>query len=303
MAVYLEEERQTIPDGANQEFLSAVIPISGMSEFSSEISSWVIESVQLGVQVVLVHDLSEESSGDFLRELALNFPNHVTYCEGAFGNPGAARNRGLKEARGKWICFWDADDRPYPSNYLRMVKIADQENYNFAVGQYQELDFYTKKINHKPLGSTNSLLVSYRLARRLGIWRFAFKRSQIKELVFPDCEIGEDQVFILLCDISAKRTLIYRKDIYQYTRNFPQQLTGKNNRYETLQNLFSNYLTSAATQITRPNLLNGLIVFQIWMSLARNGRWRNQYINLTLLLKIQLKILRSRRTEHWKIIS
>lgn len=285
----------------NDGTLSAIVPISGMSGFSSEISSWVLESAALGIQVILVHDLSQGSSGDFLYELSLKIPQYITYCEGMFGNPGTARNRGLREVRGSWITFWDADDQPFPSKYLEMIKSAEQKNLNFAVGQYQELDFQTKQIISKSLNSRNTLSASYGLARRLGIWRFAFKHSEIIGLQFPDCEIGEDQIFMLSCDIRMDRTLFYGDQVYLYTRNFPGQLTQKTNRYETLQNLFQSHFIATAKQCTRPNFLNGLIVLRIWMSLARRGRWQNQQLNLSLLLQFQLEMLRLKLAKSGRI--
>jgi CDP-glycerol glycerophosphotransferase len=280
------------------ETLSAIVPVSGMSGFSSEITAWVLEAAALGIQVILVHDLSGGTSGDFLKELSFKNPQHITYCEGKFGNPGAARNRGLREVRGSWVSFWDADDQPFPSKYLAMINFADQKKLNFALGQYQELDFQTKKLNLKSLNPSNRLSGSFGLARRLGIWRFAFKQSEINRLHFPDCEIGEDQVFVLNCGMSFDEILFHREIVYRYTRNFPGQLTQKSTRYVTLQKLYESDLALQAGQLMRPSLINSLIVLRIWMSLVRRGRWQSQPMNLFRLLVFQSKMLRLRLTKN-----
>ena len=283
---------ETDYDRESHVYLSAIVPVSRMSGFGSEISKWVLEAATLGIQIILVHDLSHESSGDFLQELARNYPQRISYCEGVFGNPGAARNRGIQEAQGTWICFWDADDRPFPSQYLEMIMRADHENMSFAIGQYQEIDFITKDLTLKSLGSIRNPITWYRLATNLGIWRFAFKSDAVNALSFPPCEMGEDQVFILTCNITKDRTLLFEKCVYRYTRNFPRQLTQKNDRFESLQFLFRNHLIRSAMLLKSPALLSRLIVSGIWISLVKNGRRQDQRVNLVLFLKFQLKYLR-----------
>lgn len=283
---------ESVCDRESYVYLSAIVPVSRMSDFGSEISKWVLEAATLGIQIILVHDLSHESSGDFLQELARDYPQRISYCEGVFGNPGAARNRGIQEARGTWICFWDADDRPFPSTYLEMIMRADHENMSFAIGQYQEIDFKTKAVTLNSLGSIGNPLTWYRLAKNPGIWRFAFKSNVMDALSFPPCEMGEDQVFILMCNITKKETLLFQKCVYRYTRNFPRQLTQKNDRFESLQFLFRNHLITSAMLLENPAPLGRLIVARIWISLVKNGRGQDQRENLVLFLKFQVKYLR-----------
>lgn len=269
--------------------LSVVVPVSRMANYGAQIQTWVISSVNLGIHVILVHDLSSASSGEFLKDLATKYPNLVTYCEGEFGNPGAARNRGLTEVRGEWVSFWDADDTPMPDRFLEMITKANVEGFNAVVGLYEERNFITNRVTSQPDTYGNSFSASCQIARRPGIWRMGFNWSLAKGNRFPNRDMGEDQIYLILSGLTFSRTLFFDDVVYRYSRNFPGQLTQGVHRYSSLQALFERDLGDAVMQTSKFNLLTSIIILRIWISLVRQGEGRNQIRNFKLLLQYLLR--------------
>ncbi|GAA4814505.1 CDP-glycerol glycerophosphotransferase family protein [Nocardioides caeni] len=73
------------------------------------------------VEVVMVDDGSTDESGRLLDEWAARRPDLVRVVHQENGGQGAARNRGITEARGEWITFPDPDDVLEPP-YLKVVE-------------------------------------------------------------------------------------------------------------------------------------------------------------------------------------
>jgi glycosyltransferase involved in cell wall biosynthesis len=76
-------------------------------------------------ECIFVDDGSTDGSSDCIRQV----PDPRFRC---FRNPvnqgrGAARQRGLDEARGKYVCMLDADDWFYPCKLLQQVSLMGQE--------------------------------------------------------------------------------------------------------------------------------------------------------------------------------
>lgn len=269
--------------------LSVVVPVSRMEGYEAQIQTWLSSSVDLGIHVILVHDVGGASSGEFLKNFATEYPHLVTYCEGEFGNPGAARNRGLTEVRGLWVCFWDADDTPKPEQFLEMITKANVEGFDAAVGLYEERDFLTSIVTSQPHTHKNSVMASYQIARRPGIWRMGFKWSVTREKHFPNRDMGEDQVYLILSGLTFSRTLFFDEIVYRYSRNFPGQLTKGVHRYSSLQVLFERDLGEAVMHASKFNLLTKMIISRIWISLVLHGERRNQIRNFKLLLQYLLR--------------
>ena len=79
-------------------------------------------------QIVVVDDMSSEENRRKLMEMQSTFPNvQFVFCE-KNGGGGAARNRGLDEAKGDYILFSDADDYFCKGFEVLLDKFSKQNN-------------------------------------------------------------------------------------------------------------------------------------------------------------------------------
>lgn len=70
-------------------------------------------------ELIVVDDGSQDNSLDVLTDLAAQYPFLRVFAQENRG-AGAARNKGLKEARGEYIAFLDADDTWHPDCLLKL---------------------------------------------------------------------------------------------------------------------------------------------------------------------------------------
>ena len=102
---------------ARAPFVSVIIPTYNSAEFLGQAIDSVLEQTFLDFEIIIVDD----GSTDRTPEVAAQYSDHITYIRQPNGGNAAARNRGLAEARGRWLCFLDADDLWEPRKLERQL--------------------------------------------------------------------------------------------------------------------------------------------------------------------------------------
>lgn len=113
------------PDGAHPVRVTAVIPCyNGRTHIADAVRS-VLAQTFGDLEVVVVDDGSSDGSRDVVRAIA--DPRVRLVEHGANRGIAAARNTGVREARGEYVAFLDQDDAWYPHKLRRQVEILDGE--------------------------------------------------------------------------------------------------------------------------------------------------------------------------------
>lgn len=88
---------------------SVIIPIYNTENYLDECIQSVLNQTQKEIEIILVNDGSTDSSGEIIERYAREYDN-ITAIHQENQKPGAARNNGMKRARGEYIYFLDSDD-------------------------------------------------------------------------------------------------------------------------------------------------------------------------------------------------
>lgn len=86
--------------------VSVIIPTYNRASWLPETVSTILDQTQPPLEVLIVDD----GSTDDTAAVCSTFPDTVRYIRQQNAGVSAARNRGIREARGEWIAFADSDD-------------------------------------------------------------------------------------------------------------------------------------------------------------------------------------------------
>lgn len=105
--------------------VSVIIPCFAAARFIAEAVASVLAQRQEGVEILVVDDGSPD--GAALAEALRPFGGAVTLLRGPHEGVAAARNRGIRAARGRYLAFLDADDRWKEGFLARQMALLERE--------------------------------------------------------------------------------------------------------------------------------------------------------------------------------
>ncbi len=230
-------------------------------------------------EVIFVHDSAsrlEEKQIDMFLRSGLRFK----YIQGEFGSPGLARNRGVDEASGRWIVFWDSDDFGYPNKVCESIKNLGESFFigNFSV--FRENRVQSTKMNLNSLKSQISI--------NPGIWRFAFRSEIAKKLRFNDLKLGEDLIYLMDSGVFSTNWEISNEIIYEYRISSIQ--STKNMNIEVNLMKFIDVLAKKMSMAKHNNEIAFSIFWRQLFSLLKISNGRKSPFCLGIVMSVFLSL-------------
>ena len=119
------------------ELVSIVIPVHNAEKYINETINSVINQTYQNWELILVDDCSTDKSIKIINNIIKK--NKKIKLIKLKKNSGAAvaRNTGIDEAKGKYICFLDADDIWDKEKIEKQIKFITKNNYAFIFTGYE----------------------------------------------------------------------------------------------------------------------------------------------------------------------
>ena len=117
-------------------FLTAIVPVGPAHLLKNRLKNWAAEANRFSSELTLIIVLDSNDSKAIQQVYLEGFVN-ADIIQGTFGSPGSARNAGLRNINSRWICFWDCDDEPKIERFIEMVKAAELQDNQVAIGNFE----------------------------------------------------------------------------------------------------------------------------------------------------------------------
>lgn len=120
------------------ELISVMIPVYNAQDNIGKCLNSLLRQTYRNIQIVIVNDGSKDSSKEICEEYAKK-DSRIKLINQPNGGEGAARNTGLREADGEYLCFVDADDYVKEDFVEKLYNIQKNNNSGLSICGFTEL--------------------------------------------------------------------------------------------------------------------------------------------------------------------
>jgi glycosyltransferase involved in cell wall biosynthesis len=218
--------------------VSVVVPVFNAEKYLERMLHSVLSQTLKDIEIICVNDGSTDGSEEIIRRYKKT-DKRLRYFSQEKKDAGAARNLGLKQVRGKYVVFWDADDM-FDKNALRLMylrmekKQADicvcsaceftEETKIYETGGYLKSDLLPEK---DPFCRSDIKESIFCFATNVA-WNKMFKTSFLSEngLKFQEIRQANDTYLVMMAMYLAKRITCVKKYLVYYRVETDTSLTG-----------------------------------------------------------------------------
>ena len=289
--------------------ISVIIPMYGVEKYIARCAySLFNQTMTQDVEFIFIDDASKDDSYNILRSITDEYSRYdfnikIIRHEHNKGLP-AARNTGLKVAKGEYIIHIDGDDFLESTALESLYQTAMTYNADVVWSDYYIAFGNKKRIIKQPRFETpqDAVRGMLRGTMKYNVWNKLCRRSLYTNynIVFPEGKsMGEDLTMIMVF-LNAKICSYVNKALYNYVQN-PNQMTAVYNaeKLESLKfncNRISEYIDknfshidycceySALKQLMKwPFLLDGKYssyrLWHEWFPESNAYIWQTQGVN------------------------
>lgn len=227
--------------GESVPILSVIIPVYNVESYLRQSLDSLLAQTRPDIEFVVINDGSPDRSGEIIREYAAR-DSRFRYIEQENRGFAGSRNRGLDEARGKYIGFVDSDDWIEPDMYDKLLNLAESTGADIAQGSY--FHCYVKEgivIPHDNSPYVSLLAASGGKLRGAEgilfddgtIWNRIYRKKMLEENQIrfnPEMIFGEDVFFYWCAVCSAEKIAAIPDPLYHYRRLRPGSQTNSPDR-------------------------------------------------------------------------
>ena len=112
--------------------ISVIVPVYKCEEYIEACVDSILNQTFSDFEIILVDDGSPDNSGKICDELAEKY-NRITVLHQENQGQAAARNNGVKIARGEWLCFVDGDDSVHPRMFEALYNAVTRNSVKVAM--------------------------------------------------------------------------------------------------------------------------------------------------------------------------
>lgn len=277
--------------------VSIIVPVYNTEKYLENCLISLIKQTYKNIEIICVDDCSTDNSWNILEEYSKKDCRIEIFKLAKNSKQGAARNKGLDVARGKYVTFVDSDDFLALNFIEKIYNALETNNCDVAVCNIKNFILEKKKNNIKQLLSINKSYKTLELTE--GIYRYHFSKVPPlrsgpvaklykKEIIdkynirFPENLMQEDEAFYWFYMFRIKSLYFINEDLYyrlihsqsvMFNLKFKHKhcfdhlniikiiynFLKKNGRFLRYKYKFKNYASSIVKQ--QPNFLLKLIYF------------------------------------------
>jgi len=235
--------------------VSVIVPVYNVEKYIRECLNSLLKQTLSDIEIIVVNDGTKDRSIEIICDL-IDSDERVRLVEQENGGLSAARNTGLKLARGKYISFVDSDDYVEPDFLKNLYEEGEKDNLDIVCGSHVRL--YENGIMEEKVRSEELISNSYKSGAeillkqlhysdyRMEVWSNLYLKEflDLNSLEFFEGIVHEDEEFTPRALIFSEKVKILNSFDYIYRKreaSITSSITFKN--VNSLSKALYNFLT------------------------------------------------------------
>lgn len=233
--------------------LSIIIPLYNAEYYIQECLDSIVHSSLTDYEIIVVNDGSTDSSVKVLTPYLSKFPS-IRLINQKNSGVSIARNKGLQEARGKYVTFIDADDYINGDELKSIMTFAQFQNTDFIVTGHQRV-CNNEIIGTEVLGNqrfNGDEIKRYFEKGWVGIFQPVWGKLYSREIIQLNnvkfrggVKMYEDSIFNFEYMVHIKNMQLLSKVFYSYRKN-QGSVTTQFKGMGAVKDISQNYKTQVA---------------------------------------------------------
>lgn len=197
---------------------SIIVPVYKVEKYLSRCIKSILLQEFGNFELILVDDGSPDSCGKICDEFAKN-DARISVIHKDNGGVSSARNCGLKQACGKYICFVDSDDIIAKNTLQRVKESIDQFDPDMVIFDYTVIDSNATDITDSTIENIESIVVGKKQAFdlcadfnrtvRMGIWNKIYRKECIAAIAFDEKKVMAEDIEFLMKSLVRSDVITY----------------------------------------------------------------------------------------------
>ncbi|SHF22096.1 glycosyltransferase family 2 protein [Alkalibacter saccharofermentans] len=203
--------------------VTIIVPVYNVEEYLNKCIESIVNQSYKEIEIILVDDGSKDNSGSICDEWEKK-DSRITVIHKKNGGLSSARNAGLNQSNGQYICFIDSDDWVEPDFIEVLFKHMVEHNADISqCGFVEDLE----GMEGTPYRSENYLVFTGKNAIKnlydrktylntVVMWNKLFKKKNFQSLRFDEGIVHEDEALIHEVLYNADKVVVNESKLHHY---------------------------------------------------------------------------------------
>lgn len=235
--------------------VSVIIPVYNAEEYLPTCIAALKAQTLTDFEAVFVDDGSADGSFRLLERAAVQ-DERIRILHTEHYNAGAARNKGLQEAKGRYIMFLDVDDDYAPSLLKDCSDLLDNTGADIVAFHFKEQHgdgmltcrsgFQKEWLEERPWLDPENDPEKAVFLGGASVWNKMYRAQLLREknLYFDEIDTYNDLTFVLRANLAAGKIVGLEKWLYTYHWNRPQSISeGRKEKYLLIRDALESFVS------------------------------------------------------------
>lgn len=219
------------------DLISVIMPVYKVEEYLPESIESVLNQDHREWELILIDDGSPDRCGEICDSYAAK-DSRIRVIHQINGGAAAAKNAGLRIARGKWLSFVDSDDYLEPGAYSHMLKLLKAHNADAVQCAFR--DVYRNRsedhIQQPCVLDEHQYLVRFPKDWSCPLlWNKLYRRSLFEGIFFEEGHKIDDEYFTYQGFLNPCKVVLDDRIVYNYRRRASSVMCSPETREQRIR--------------------------------------------------------------------